>query len=216
MTEFASNEETVLPLWVVIDTSMTTTADRRRRHEQRINGIVPAFVGCSHTEPIVDNQVRMTLVVLGADAKIAIPDARLSTLGPPPLLTPADAADYGAMFRLLRDEIPLSVARFKAMGYIVARPTVVLFTEGKPTDEPTERASAFTELTDVGFKSRPNIFVVGFPAADAHDLTQYVQRRGRVFLSTDEFASESVPEAFIDLLCAPPRIEGAPHPAEDG
>jgi uncharacterized protein YegL len=146
-----------LAFYLLVDVSYSMDGEPLRA----VNQILPEVADAIEESPTLGDVVRVGAVDFADDAQtvVALDDVRnIKTL---PTFTARGGTSYAAAFRQLKKDIERDMAQMKGDGYKMYRPAVFFLTDGEPTDDPGTLNAAYAELTDAGFKARPNIIPFG-------------------------------------------------------
>lgn len=207
-------EQLVLPFYVLADVSYSMTQEPPHGDGATpltaVNQIVPALKDALDENPILSDKIRFALVDFSDDARTQIPLCDLSKVdnASVPALVARGGTSYAAAFASIRQQIDSDVRQLKADGHKVHRPAVFFLTDGEPSDEEQAWQQAFADLTDSGFKARPN--VIPFGVGDAKkvmlDKLVYPQGKMRSFVAKDGAnpadAIRSMAEVLISSVIA--------------
>ncbi len=166
----------VLPCYLVCDISFSMID-----HFDELNAGLREFRGAVHAERSV--AARVSVCVVGFAAVPCVvqplrPALELAELTGPP---PDGGSDFGSAFTLLRQTIDRDVRTLEARRLRVRRPLVFFTSDGRPTD--SDWPTAFAQLTDPAWATRPDVIAFGIGAADAATLGRI--GTSRVFLRRD-------------------------------
>jgi len=147
----------LLPFYLLIDVSASMASDGKL---DAAEAIMPAIVEALARNPALQDKVRFGLVDFAGTASVRLPlcDVVRDGVGRP-ALTARDGTRYAAAFTVLRQQIEADVARLKADGFVVHRPTVWFISDGAPADDPADWQAAFERLTTG--KVYPNVIPCG-------------------------------------------------------
>ncbi|GAA2682988.1 vWA domain-containing protein [Actinoplanes palleronii] len=126
-----------------------------------VNRILPEVIDTIEESPTLGDVVRFGALDFADDARTVLPLGDLRDVRAIPQFTARGGTSYAAAFRRLRHDIGHDLARLRGEGFQVYRPAVFFVTDGAPTDAVPEVRAAFAELTDPGFRGRPNIIPFG-------------------------------------------------------
>ena len=165
-----------------------------------------------HSDPILDQRVRLAILELGAKPTTLLRLCQLSNVVQVPGLVSTNGLSLQASFSELREQIDADVSRLKEEGYRVLRPGVFLFI-GHLSDD--DWRQAYFELTDrTLFRFAPNIFCFGAGHAKADDVLE-IASTGLSELNAmaanmldrsvgDEVLSKNIIEHFIVAMLTEP------------
>ncbi|MBO3740418.1 vWA domain-containing protein [Actinoplanes flavus] len=130
-----------------------------------VNKILPEVIDTIEESPTLGDIVRFGALDFADDARTVLPLGDLRDVESIPNFTARGGTSYAAAFRQLRKDIEHDLAQLKSDGYKVYRPAVFFITDGAPTDNMSDVQAAFNDLTDPGFRGRPNIIPFGVTAS---------------------------------------------------
>ncbi|MDR1386519.1 MAG: VWA domain-containing protein [Propionibacteriaceae bacterium] len=160
----------VVPFYLVADQSGSMVDDIGE-----VNAGLLSLLAALQSEPLAAAKTRFAVVGFADHAITHLPLSDLRQIETMPTLSAGGTTSYAAAFQLLLQAIPEDVAALKAEGYQVSRPAVFLLTDGEPNrGDGWEQALA--ELTDPGFRARPNILAFGIGQSN-HDVVRQVATR---------------------------------------
>ncbi|SNY65269.1 vWA domain-containing protein [Paractinoplanes atraurantiacus] len=182
------NRTLVLAFYVMVDVSQSMSYGGAL---ESANEIMPKVADAIDASPMLADIVRFGAMDFSDDARVVLRLGDLRNVPMIPKFTTRGRTSYAAAFRLLRQEIERDVVQLRQDNFRVYRPVVFMITDGEPTDEDGELEAAYKELTDPGFKARPNILVFGvgtatkealdpwvYPKTGAKAMRSYVARAG--------------------------------------
>ena len=138
------------------------------------SSILPRVVDAVGASPTLSDVVRLGMIDFSDDAQVVLRLDDVRNVKSLPPCVARGGTSYASAFRLLRKEIESDVQQLKQDGYRVYRPAVFFITDGAPTDELSDLAAAFAELTDPDFRYRPNIIPFGVGEATKQLLDPWV------------------------------------------
>jgi uncharacterized protein YegL len=155
---------TVLPIYLVADESGSMAGAVRE-----LNAGLRSLHAELFAEPMAAAKVRLSIVGFAARPTVYLRLADMRREQALPTLGARGRTEYGALFAELAQIIPADVMRLHGEGYGVHRPTVVLLTDGKPTDRGWRARR--NRLVDHGLtRGAPNLIACGIGAADPATL----------------------------------------------
>lgn len=190
----------VLAFYVVIDVSYSM------QDEDAIgqaNNILPEVIDAIDQNHALGDLVRLGVVTFSDEAQVVLPLGDLRAVEHIPQLSIQGGTSYAAAFRMLRKVIETDVMQLKGDSYKVYRPAVFFITDGGPTDDTSELQAAFAELTDPGFRARPNIIPFGVGRATKEAVEPWVFPAGRMrcyVARNDVKAGDAIAKAAEILL----------------
>lgn len=146
-----------LAFYLLVDVSFSMSGPPLKA----VNEILPEVIDAIEESPTLGDVVRLGALDFADDARTVLQLGDLRNVKNIPVFTARGGTSYAAAFRQLRKDIERDMTEMKADGFKVYRPAVFFLTDGAPTDTPQEVQAAFAELTDPGFKARPNIIPFG-------------------------------------------------------
>ena len=153
----------LLPFYLVIDVSWSMSMDGKLASA---NKIVSQIVDALAVNPVLSDKVRFGLIDYSDDAHVRLPLCDL--LEPDldrPCLAVRGGTSFGAAFDTLHRVIRADVARLRADGHVVHRPTAFFLSDGEPTDDEAAWRAAFADL--VALPAGLNIVPCGIDQAEA-------------------------------------------------
>ncbi|MBB2943458.1 uncharacterized protein YegL [Actinoplanes lutulentus] len=156
-TRQADDKVLALAFYLLVDVSYSMEGAPLRA----VNQILPEVIDAIEESPTLGDVVRLGALDFANDAQTVLQLGDLRNVKNIPVFTCRGATSYAAAFHKLRKDIERDMAEMKADGFKVYRPAVFFITDGAPTDQQAELDTAFAELTDPGFKARPNIIPFG-------------------------------------------------------
>lgn len=175
----------ILPFYVIADVSYSMTqpsGDAGQTPLEAVNSIVPTLKDALEAQPILGDKVRFSLIDFSDDARTQIPLCDLIKVenGAIPTLVGRGGTSYAAAFQTLKQQLDTDVRQLKEDGHKVHRPAVFFITDGEPSDDEPVWRQAFAELTDPGFKARPNFIPFGVADAKKEILDHLVYPPGKM------------------------------------
>jgi uncharacterized protein YegL len=196
----------ILPFYVLGDVSFSMTKKEANGScpLDALNQVIIAVKDALDENPILADKVRFSLIDFSDDARTQIPMCDLMSFSASaiPVLQPRNSTSFVAAFKTLRLQIDTDVRQLKADGFKAHRPAVFFVTDGEPTDDPREWQTAFAELTDQNFSSRPNFipFGVGDARKDTLDQLVYPQGKMRSFVAKDGVDASAAIRQMAEVL----------------
>ena len=151
----------VLPFYVVCDESSSMAGESIDAVNQGIGELFRTI----HSDPIVDERIRVGIVTFNDTARVLLPLTRLSDISSTPGCVATGSTSYASVFRLLKTQIESDIPPLKTEGFRVHRPMIFFISDGSPNLEDWQ--TAYAELTDQSFAFRPNIVSFGVAGAPA-------------------------------------------------
>jgi uncharacterized protein YegL len=134
---------------------------------------------------MVDQAAMFAVIEFSNDARVVVGLSHGSKVEDWPTLEASGGTDYTSAFRMLRKQLEIDNQMLKNDGWSLFRPCVVFITDGEPTGDASERATAFAELTDPNFPRHPDMTVFGVGEVKPDILQEYVAGKGTVFVTRD-------------------------------
>ncbi|MEV6487421.1 VWA domain-containing protein [Actinoplanes sp. NPDC051633] len=153
----ADDKVLALAFYLLIDVSFSMDGEPLNA----ANGILPEVIDTIEESPMLGDVVRLGVIDFADEAQTVLALGDLRNVKNIPKFTARGGTSYAAAFRLLKKDIERDMAEMRADGFKTYRPAVFFITDGEPTDDQSELSAAFAELTDPGFKARPNIIPFG-------------------------------------------------------
>lgn len=169
------------PIQIVIDVSSSMAGEPLRIAEEAVPAIIDT---CSRYMSLAD-VVRFSVTTFAETATCVLPmTADADATCALPRLTAEGGTSYTAAFRSMRTTIARNVAELHRLRKSIhSAPLIIFITDGKPNDSPNDRATAWEELTDPGWRYQPHIVVFGVGSLAARpELSRYSARRGNAFV----------------------------------
>ncbi|WP_433825901.1 vWA domain-containing protein [Actinoplanes sp. CA-015351] len=167
----ADDKVLALAFYLLVDVSYSMEGAPLRA----VNQILPEVIDAIEESPTLGDVVRLGALDFADDAQTVLQLGDLRNVKNIPVFAGRGGTSYAAAFRKLRKDIERDMTEMKADGFKVYRPAVFFITDGAPTDPPNDLQAAFAELTDPGFKARPNIIPFGVtPALEKAVLDPWV------------------------------------------
>ena len=173
----------ILPIFLVIDNSVSMETDDRYKH---VFDFLPMLVAKIGTSGALKDKVRIEVIAFGSEAKQILGLSEITRLSTwlnerevEPILPDGGSTSYGEAFKMLKNSIEVGCKQIEsevALGnskHSVYRPTVFFFTDGEPNDNEKSRLDYHNQLTDSSFRYQPNIICVGFGDATLESLKKY-------------------------------------------
>ncbi len=136
--------------------------------------------------PLIGKKVRFGIITFAHTAETRLELSELTGELALPTLSPRGrGTSYASAFEALHETIPGDVALLKGSGYQVHRPSVFFLSDGQPTEKEADWQARLQELTDAGFKERPNILAFGVGEADPAVIARVASGPGYAFMMTD-------------------------------
>lgn len=136
--------------------------------------------------PLIGKKVQFSIITFADTAEIRLGLSELNEEMMLPELTPRGrGTSYASALEALRQALPGDVARLKAGGYQVHRPSVFFLTDGQPTEKEERWQTALKALRDSAFKERPNVLAFGVGEAEPTVIAQLASTPGYAFMMAD-------------------------------
>lgn len=181
----------VLPFYLVCDESGSMGGDPI----DAINEALPELHMEIGANPVVADKTRFSIIGFSDTAEELLPLTDLSLVAELPVLRTLGGTNYGAAFRMLKDQIDADVAMLKAGNNRVFRPVVFFLSDGQPT---SSWATEYDELVSPQNPLRPNIVAFGIGAADADTISAVATFRA--FLSDGTMSPAQALREFATAL----------------
>lgn len=150
----------VLPIYFVADESGSMA-----NLVGELNDGLRSLLDAMWRESMAAAKIRFCVIGFDHEVRCYLEMSDLREVEGMPTLGCYGGTSYAAPFVELRRRIPEDVARLKAENYEVHRPAVFFLSDGQPLDDGDwERALA--DLSDPGFREKPNILAFGIGEAD--------------------------------------------------
>lgn len=161
----------ILTFYIVIDVSYSMNENGSI---DQANDLVKSVRDAIASNPVLADLVRIGVISFSDEAEVVIPLGDLRNVDHVPTLVVKGGTSYASAFRRLRQDIAADIRQLKDDGFKVYRPAVFFITDGAPTDEATELANAFEELTGSDFNARPNVIPFGVGTATKEGLDPWI------------------------------------------
>ncbi len=136
--------------------------------------------------PLIGKKVQFAIITFADTAEIRLGLSELGEELTLPTLTPRGrGTSYASAFEALRHAIPADVARLKARGYQVHRPSVFFLSDGQPTEKEERWQTALEALKDSGFRERPNVLAFGVGEAEPAVIGQLASSPSFAFMMAE-------------------------------
>ncbi len=136
--------------------------------------------------PLIGKKVQFAVITFADTAEVPLSLSALSEDLVLPTLAPRGrGTSYASALQALRQTIPSDVARLKATGYQVHRPSVFFLTDGQPTEREERWQTALAELKNPEFKERPNLLAFGVGEAESTVIAQLATTPGFAFMMAE-------------------------------
>lgn len=198
----------VLPFYLLCDESYSMVGEPI----DALNAALPDLHREIGSNPVVSEKAHFCIIGFSDDAQVALPLADISTISQMPTLSVRGGTSFGAAFRQLRDQIDLDIAKLKAQGHQVFRPSVFFLTDGHAGDTGSWEAE-YSALVDQNNPYRPQILAFGFGEADETALGQVATLKA---FKSDGSMSPAVALAEFASTLARTIVKSATKSSADG
>lgn len=188
----------LLPFYLVCDASESMGVDGKI---DAVNQILPELQDAVLLNPVVADKTRFAVMAFSDHARLELPLSNLAdqqAVGVMPHLQAAGRTSFDAAFRALDDRLPLDAAQLRADGFDVHRPAIFFFSDGYPTDPPTQWRQALKELVSSQSPHRPNIVSFGIGNADPETMCKVATLR--CYMASDEISPAKAISEFATYL----------------
>jgi uncharacterized protein YegL len=197
-----SEQGILLPFYLVVDVSYSML-DRGKL--DAANQILPAVADALAQNPILSDKVRFGLLDFSDDARVVLPLSDMTEQNYLPSLAVRGGTDFGAAFKMLRDQIEQDVAQLRADGFKVHRPAVFFLSDGEPMAgwEPHfATLTTYDKTTGQGFKWYPVFVPCGVDDAGKDTMRKLVHPVGKskLYMMKDSVAAADAIKAMAEVL----------------
>ncbi len=196
-----SEQGILLPFYLVIDVSWSMKGEKLDVARE----ILPAVADALAKNPILNDKVRLGLIDFADEAELRLPLCDVSRQTSLPNLELRGGTDYGAAFRMLRQQLASDVAQLRSDGYRVHRPAVFFISDGEPLDDWQADFTALTEYdreSGTGFRWYPVLVPCGVDTADRDVMRRlaYPPRKSKLYMmKTGADAADAI-RAMTEVL----------------
>jgi uncharacterized protein YegL len=194
----ASGTNRIVPVCVLGDGSGSMSAGPGdRRPIDVLNEGLSTLITTLQVHPEAADTAFVEIIDFSDTSTVVMPFSHVSTAAVPPGIVPKGGTAFGPAFSLARREIDAMIAREKANGATVYRPTIYLITDGYPTDSGWEQ-----ELdTLMAAPFAPIVCAFGVHGADEGVLRSIARRdRGQAWLADNGDDPAAAFEALFPSL----------------
>lgn len=178
-----------LPLYIVVQTS-ASMSDALEMLDQAIISTLEALI----SSPRLSEFARISIIGFDSAVHEIIPLSDAQEIFSVPRLNSGGFADFATMLNFLRSKIDADLSHLKNSGYAILRPSVILFSNGRPADQEEEWQVAAAELHDLQWARRPHVITCGLGDVDETVLGQIATKAA---FALDGTAASS---ALTDML----------------
>lgn len=196
-----SEQGILLPFYLVIDVSWSMKGEKLDVARE----ILPAVADALAKNPILNDKVRLGLIDFADDAELRLPLCDVSRQSTLPSLDLRGGTNYGAAFRMLRQQLATDVAQLRSDGYRVHRPAVFFISDGEPLDDWQGDFAALTEYdreTNTGFRWYPVLVPCGVDTADRDVMRKlaYPPRKSKLYMMKSGADAADAIRAMTEVL----------------